>query len=258
MGTYLWHMQEDDSLPIIATAIHEGHDVRTEIAQRLAISEEDRLREEDPHTGTWAQMVNTWVIVNRSRFEVDLNRPRDKAIYRLPEDAWGLHVWKEELSEDCIQRSLAIYDAFYEHMYSLLSRFERRFKRFVVYDLHSYNHRRDGPDALPASLSLNPEVNVGTSNMEYSRWSAVVDRFIADLGSIKVADHCLDVRENIKFRGGNFARWVHTTFPQSACVLSIEVKKCFMDEWTAAPDNDKIAAIFNALQATVPSILDVL
>ena len=34
------------------------------------------------------------IIVNRSRFEVDINRPRDKAVYITPEDAWGLHIWK--------------------------------------------------------------------------------------------------------------------------------------------------------------------
>ncbi len=37
--------------PIVATAIHNGHDVRPEVRELLAISEEDRLREEDPFTG---------------------------------------------------------------------------------------------------------------------------------------------------------------------------------------------------------------
>ena len=30
----------------------------------------------------------------RSRFEVDLNRPREEAVYRVPEDCWGLDVWR--------------------------------------------------------------------------------------------------------------------------------------------------------------------
>jgi hypothetical protein len=34
----------------------------------------------------------THIIVTRSRFEVDLNRPRDKAVYRCAADAWNLDV----------------------------------------------------------------------------------------------------------------------------------------------------------------------
>jgi N-formylglutamate deformylase len=34
----------------IATAIHNGHDVRPDFAAELALPEPDRLREEDPHT----------------------------------------------------------------------------------------------------------------------------------------------------------------------------------------------------------------
>ena len=33
------------------------------------------------------------VVVHRSRFEVDLNRPREAVGLPSPEDAWGLELW---------------------------------------------------------------------------------------------------------------------------------------------------------------------
>ena len=66
----------------------------------------------------------------------------------------------------------------------------------------------------------------------------------------------LDVRENVRFRGGNCARWIHGRFPESACVLSIEVKKFFMDEWTADLDTVLLGAIGDALRASIPGAVE--
>lgn len=37
--------------PIIGTAIHDGHLIRPDIASLMALSADQRLREEDPFTG---------------------------------------------------------------------------------------------------------------------------------------------------------------------------------------------------------------
>ena len=86
--------------PVIATAIHAGHDLRPEIASRIAVDDATRLREEDPFTDRLTAVGGSTVVVHRSRFEVDLNRPREDAVYRLPEDAWGLDLWREQPSPD--------------------------------------------------------------------------------------------------------------------------------------------------------------
>ena len=82
--------------PFIATAIHDGHLLRKEVAELTALTEDERLREEDPFTGKWTSIGNSRIIGLRSRFEVDLNRPREKAVYIKPEDAWGLRVYDFE------------------------------------------------------------------------------------------------------------------------------------------------------------------
>ena len=253
----IWQLVRGNS-PLVATAIHDGHQLRPEVAGMMALSDAAYLREEDPFTAIWTNIADTRLVGTRSRFEVDLNRPREKAVYIQPEDAWGLHVWKQTPSPDIVQRSLANYDAFYAEAHRLFSELEREFGRFVVYDLHTYNHRRDGADGAIADPQANPEVNIGTGTLNRERWGTIVDSFITDLGAFDYLGRQLDVRENVKFRGGQFARWTHEQFPESACVLSIEFKKFFMDEWTGIPDQAQVEAIQEALQSTVPGVLQTL
>src|SRR5690606_21966589 len=140
---------------------------------------EERLREEDPFTDLWTTISSTRAIGCHTRFGFDLNRPRDKAVYLLPEDAWGLRVWRDFPDEEIVKIALHRYDRFYEEMRDLLSRKIERHGHFVVFDLHSYNHRRDGPDAPPAPAPLNPDINLGTGALNRSRWGKIADRFIA-------------------------------------------------------------------------------
>ncbi len=238
----------------MATALHCGHALRGEVAELMALDEADRLREEDPYTERLAEMVETRIIPHRSRFEVDLNRPRHEAVYRVPEQAWGLPIWREPLPQAVIERSLKDYDAFYAALRTLLQELEQRYGRFVVFDLHAYNHRRGGPDAPPADPEENPDVNIGTGTMERTRWAPVVDRFLHDLRACEVGGRALDVRENVKFVGRGFAAWVHGNFPRSACVLAIELKKFFMDEWSGRLDAGQFEAIAAALRSTLPGL----
>lgn len=224
----------------------------------MALPDKERLQEEDPFTSHFTSIAETRIIVLQSRFEVDLNRPREQAVYLEPKDAWGLQLWNSKPSPELIKRSQEEYDAFYEVVYQLFSELQHRFKRFVVFDFHSYNYYRDGINKPAADPALNPEVNIGTGTMNREQWAPIIDRFISDLQAFDFLGRHLDVRENIKFKGGNFPRWTHETFPHSACVLSIEFKKVFMNEWTGEVDNTKLEAIRKALNSTVPGVLETL
>jgi len=249
----LWTVHTGDS-PVVATAIHDGHELRPEIRQLIRLPDAERLREEDPFTGAWTTIAPTRVVVHRSRFEVDMNRPREGAVYRTPEECWGLDVWHEPPSADVLERSYTEHDAFYAHLRELFDRIEREHGRFVVYDLHSYNHRRAGPGEPPDDPAANPEINLGTGSMDRERWGAVVEAFLGTMRAQRIGGRAPDVRENVRFKGGWLSTWVHRTYPDTGVALAIEVKKTFMDEWTGVPDEARLDEVRRALAATVPAV----
>lgn len=242
--------------PIVATAIHAGHKIRRELLPLLALDEANRAREEDPYTDYWARVVPTWLVPTQSRFEIDLNRQPETAIYLTPELAWNLHVWQTPPGPADIKRSLDEYDAFYKELEKLLEDMAQQHKYFVILDLHAYNYRRAGSTAAPANPKTNPEVNIGTGTLYRQLFGALVERFMEDLREFDFPGHHLDVRENVKFEGRQLAEWIHRRFPESACVLSVEFKKFYMDEWTGVGDIELIQAIRDALQSTLPGILE--
>lgn len=241
----------DTDLPIVAASLHSGHALRDEIGAAMALSEAERLREEDPYVEELTRVADARVQVHLSRFEVDLNRPPELCVYRSVEQSWGLRVWRRPLSEEVVTRSVLIHERFYATMRRLLEAFARRFGRFVVLDLHSYNHRRAGPDASPEDPALSPDVNVGTGSMDRARWAPVVDRFVRDLATASGKD----VRENVRFQGGYLPSWVHGNFRENGCALAIELKKTFMDEWTGALYPGELERFRHALGSTVPGIV---
>jgi N-formylglutamate amidohydrolase len=246
----------DPTSCLVATAIHAGHDVRPEISSLLRLDEATRLREEDPFTDRIAAVADSVVLVYRSRFEVDLNRGREAAVYRQPDDCWGLDPWGGELPQDVIDRSLDIYDAFYADLGTHLDRLAE-VGPFLVFDVHSYNHRRPEDGRVEAPQSANPDVNVGTGSLD-GTWSSVVDSLIDALGQAEVGGRPLDVRENIRFEGANLAEWVNERYPTTGCALALEFKKTFMDEWTGAVDVERLDALIDALRAATPPALDAL
>jgi N-formylglutamate deformylase len=240
---------------LVAVALHAGHDLRPEVADLISLDDSTRRREEDPGTDRVTAVAPVRIVVHRSRFEVDLNRPRDQAVYRRPEDAWGLTVWRRPPPDTVVGRSLAIYDEFYR---AVATEFEALAAAgpFLVLDVHSYNHRRDARDRTPADVAANPEVNIGTGTLDRDRWGPTVDRFMERLRQHEVDGHDLDVRENVRFRGGHFSSWTHDRYPEVAVALAIELKKTYMDEWTGRIDSVHLDELRGALETTAHEVVD--
>ena len=211
-------------------------------------------REEDPYTAAWAALTQPRIRTFYSRFEVDLNRPPEQAVYLKPEDSWGLQVWREPPEPACIAASLEAYKDFYAGVEKELREIERRHGLFVLLDIHNYNHRREGPDQPPADPDKNPEINIGTASCNLELWGPLIDRFIGDFRNFDFQGRSLDVRENVKFLGGNLSRWVHRSFPESGLALAVEFKKIFMDEWSGELDVAIHRALGEALASTFPGL----
>jgi N-formylglutamate amidohydrolase len=196
-----WRTEFGDG-PFVACAVHDGHEVRPDVAACLRLDDTQRRYEEDPFTSDWTTFAPTRIVALRSRFEVDFNRPREKAVYVTPADAWGLDVWRRSPAPEMVAKSLKAYDDFYAHLRLVLERLVAVHGKVVVFDLHSYNHTRRGTGGAPADPEANPEINLGTGTMDRSAWSPIVDRWLAAMRSFDYFGRRLDVRENVKFFGG--------------------------------------------------------
>ncbi len=245
-------MFEYDS-PIICTAIHNGHFISKNIKENLAVTEDIQKRGEDSYTEFFTEICKNRIIGRTSRFEVDINRTPEKTVYLKPEDAWNLKVRKQPPTKEEIEQSLQKYYRFYSEAEIHFNKMKAKFGKFFVYDIHSYNHRRNGPNSSPADPDKNPEIILGTNNMP-EKWLPLVHDVQKNLRKFDYFGRQLDVRINIKFPGGNFSRWIHRNFPKSACCIAIEFKKIFMDEWTGDLDEEKQNKLKEALNSTLPGI----
>lgn len=251
-----WKIFEGEG-PIIATAIHDGHGIRESLRPYLSISDAGRRREEDPLTAVLASVGDTAVRMRTSRFEFDVNRPRDKAISTDPADTWGLRIWKSDLPESEIRHSLDRYMSFYRTMAELLDRKLEEAGSLLVLDIHSYNHRRDGKDLPAAAQAANPDIDLGETTLDAERWGGVVRNFREALARSVVGGRHPDVRSNVRYPGGgHFPEWVHSRYGKDACTISLEYKKIYMDEWTGQADVAIIDDFRSSLEDAVAAVRD--
>ena len=216
---------------LLAFAIHNGHQLPSELQDSCGIDEATRLREEDPFTGGFAELFDNHVVVATSRFAVDLNRSMDKAVYLKPEDAWGLPVRNCELESAIIEELQEAYQAWYRMVQYQIDRLLTLHPRLLILDLHSYNHHRGGIDAAYDPQSQNPDIIIGRSNLSQEFYPQI-EKLRCTLDGVPYQGGTLDCRCDVKFSGGNFSRWLNNRYGSSAICLAIEFKKTFMDEWS--------------------------
>jgi len=239
--------------PVVCAAIHHGHALTPVSCANMLLDAATRLREEDPRTGYFAQIAQNRIVARISRFQVDLNRPWDRAVYTLPQDAWGLHVRKHTPGEAELAEAQALYTGFYLRTRLLLEELLRVFPRVFVFDLHSYNHMRQGPAGPPADVTGNPEIILGTSNIP-AQWRPLIDAIQREMAAYDYFGRSLDVRQDVKFTGGQFSRWLHATFEGRVGCVALEFKKTFMDEWSGTYDKTLMRELRRALACTLPAV----
>src|SRR5689334_22820885 len=141
-------------------------------------------------------------------------------------------------------RSLELHAAYYAMLGTLLDDVARRHRKFLVLDVHSYNHRRGGADADPTPQVEAPDINIGTFSMPREDWAWLVDPLMDAMRAFDFNGRRLDVRENVAFEGkGEQTRFIHERYPGRACAVALEFKKFYMDEWTGKPIPEEVAAM---------------
>jgi uncharacterized protein (TIGR02421 family) len=207
-------------VPYVCAAIHNGHQLRSELESQCMLSEQERYFEEDPFTGDFIKSLPITLIGSDSRFEYDLNRTEKECIY---EEAWGKKVWNTPLSDGDKEISLQKHRDFYRITDALIAKLEKDFGSVIVYDIHSYNYQRH-----EKSFTFN----IGIENIDKKRFNKIISYWKTQLQAIKIRKVNATVSVNHLFYGrGYFLRHITERF-NNTLVLATEVKKVFMDELT--------------------------
>lgn len=212
------------------TAIHAGNRIRDELRDAVAVKPADQYREEDPGTEKFIQDFPIQIIALDSRFEYDLNRASDRAVYLTPDMAWGLTIWKRSLTEAEINVSLAKHHEFHHLMDILTDFLVRQHDQSFIFDIHSYCYQRE--ERLPWYVDNKPVINLGTEAINQNVFGEPIKNFITHLSQISVDGRRISVAENDVFKGGYLARRLCARNQDQLAVFAIEFKKIFMDEWS--------------------------
>lgn len=235
---YSFTIKIEDYVPYACAAVHNGHQFRRELWTKCLHSEYDRWYEEDPMTKTMLRPHPIVISGMDSRFEYDLNRDPDNAIY---EDAWGKQLWKAPLTEEETTRSLEKHQNFYKVVHALIKKLELKFGCCVVYDLHSYNWKRWDREV--------PTWNLGTANIDNKRFEKAVEAWREQLSKIKLP-HAIPATSKINdtFQGnGYFLKFITNNF-NNTLVLATEVAKIYCDELGQVVYPEVVSAIRKGLK----------
>ncbi|NNF02082.1 MAG: flavohemoglobin expression-modulating QEGLA motif protein [Bacteroidia bacterium] len=208
-------------VPYCCAAIHDGGNIRESLRNNIRLDDYERWYEEDPHTGKFIDSMPITITGQDSRFEYDLNRAPEDAIY---EEAWGKKVWKKPLTSKERQLSLKKHEAFYKVIDALIQKLEELFDSCVVYDIHSYNYQRWD--------RVVPLFNVGTENIDRKQFGSCINHWLSELKTISLNGIENITAENDVFYGrGYFLKHIANRFDNSL-VLATEVKKVYSNELT--------------------------
>ncbi|WP_299274759.1 N-formylglutamate amidohydrolase [uncultured Psychroserpens sp.] len=239
---YSFSIKIDAYVHYACGAVHDGHQFRKELWGNCIHTEYERWYEEDPET---KNMINSHPIVIAgcdSRFEYDLNRAPEDAVF---DTAWGKELWHEPLSEEQKRKSLEKHKNFYKVVYALIAKLEHKFGVAIVYDMHSYNWKRWDREV--------PTWNLGTSNVDNDRFGADIELWRQALSELRLP-HAIKSTSKINdtFQGnGYFLKFITKNF-QNTLVLATEIAKVYCDEYDYIIYPEVVASVEEQLRAILP------
>ncbi|MEL6917339.1 MAG: N-formylglutamate amidohydrolase [Bacteroidota bacterium] len=228
--------------PYICAAVHDGHQFRKSLWENCLHTEYERWYEEDPCT---KEMVQTHPIVIAgcdSRFEYDLNREPETAIYT---DAWGKSLWKVPLPIKERSLSLKKHENFYTVVHTLVKKIESKYGKALVFDMHSYNWKRWNREV--------PVWNLGTSNIDNDRFGSLATSWSNKLGSMQLPNGIVSTSKiNDTFQGnGYFLRYITACFKHTL-VLATEISKIYCDEYEGTIYPEVVGSVEKQLKELIP------
>jgi len=217
---YSFSIKIDQYVHYVCAAVHNGNQFRKELWNNCIHTQYERWYEEDPATKTMIQSHPIVIAGIDSRFEYDLNRPPEAAIY---DDAWKKKLWRSSLSKETKQKSLSKHHNFYKVVHALIQKIESLFEVAIVYDMHSYNWMRWDREV--------PTWNLGTSNVDENRFGVDIESWREILEKTPFNNGIVSTSKiNDTFQGnGYFLKYITQNF-KNTLVLATEVAKVYCHE----------------------------
>jgi len=239
---YSFTIKIDEYVPYACAAIHDGHQFRKELWDNCIHTEYERWYEEDPETKAMVQNHPIVISGCDSRFEYDLNRAPEDAVF---ETAWGKQLWHKPLSEEMKAKSLNKHANFYKVVHALISTLEQKFGFCTVYDMHSYNWKRWDREV--------PTWNLGTRNVDNERFGSVIEDWRQSLSEIELPYGIKSTSKiNDTFQGnGYFLKYITKTF-KNTLVLATEIAKVYCDEYEQVIFPEVVGTVEEALKTRIP------
>ncbi len=240
---YSFVVKIEEYVPYLCTAVHDGHQFRKSLWENCLRTEYQRWYEEDPCTRAMVQSHPIVIAGLDSRFEYDLNREPDKAIY---DDAWGEKLWENPLSEEERSLSLDKHRAFYDVIDALVGQIEKKYGKAIVFDMHSYNWKR-WDRAVPTW-------NLGTTNIDNDRYGESVTSWSQKLGSMSLPNGIESSSGiNDTFQGNGYLLKYITENFNDTLVLATEIAKIYCDEETGIIYPEVVRSVEDHLKVLIPS-----
>ena len=239
---YSFTLKIDSYVHYVCGAVHDGHQFRSELWDKCLHTTYERWYEEDPETKAMIASHPIVIAGCDSRFEYDLNRTPDEAVF---ETAWGKQLWREPLTEDEKLKSKQKHSNFYKVVHALISKLEALHDTCIVYDMHSYNWQRWDREV--------PTWNLGTTNIDNGRFGDMVELWRKDLETIKLPYDIPQTASinNTFFGNGYFLKYITNTFDHTL-VLATEIAKVYCDEYKYVIFPEVVAAVEVQLRELLP------
>ena len=246
LGTARFSLREPSGM--LGVALHSGSTVRPEMQQIMGVTRQQRFLEEDPYTDRFVKDFPMHLVALDSRFEYDLNRELEGAIYPYGEKKWGLQVWKRPLTGEEREKTYLKHKEFHEFLEVIIEHILEYHRIAVVFDIHSFCYQRER--RLEWWKDEHPEINLGTSSIDRTHFAPLIDRFLERISRTTINGHRIRVAENEIFPGGFLTRKFAKSHPKTVLVLAIEYKKIFMDEHTGRLDEKTLEKLVGELMLT--------
>lgn len=239
---YSFTIRIADYAPYICAAVHDGHQFRKELWEKCTHSEYERWYEEDPCT---KDMVSSNPIVIAgldSRFEYDLNRDPDNAIY---DDAWGKKLWKVPLTANERAESMGKHKNFYAVLDALIETLLTIHGKMLVIDMHSFNRKRWDREV--------PTWNLGTANIDNERYGELAKSWAQKLGKLQLPNGIKSTAGiNDTFEGnGYFLKHITQKF-ENVLVLATEISKVYCDEENQVVFPEVVQSVKRQFEEIIP------